>query len=530
MKFSSIRIALLSATAMCLYNLSFAQSLSDNALLFSRTVPGGSARIQGLGGAQTALGGDYSSALSNPAGLGMFNHSEFTFSPGLNILNTKTNYSGNSNATGNTVFNIPGISLIVHPVSTKTSGFLGGSFGVTVNRINDLNQSFSYQGTNSKSSLVDYFLYNSYDKNGNPLDPNSMTYNQNSGPGDNFYSITALGYNNYLTDYDSASNSYYSPLTPLANETRTELQKETVQRKGAQYQVSIAYGGNFSDKLYFGFSVGLTSIRYTLSQSFTESNFSYSEEPGYNPINDYRVDESLSIRGSGVNLTAGLIYRPVDAVQFGASIVTPTYYQITDTYNATVSTNWNNFDYYGDRSLILNNLQPATFDQPLVSNYSLTTPFKANAGLTVFVGKYGFITGDAEFVNYSNAKYADTSLYGISYADDNSEIKSTFTHVINYRVGGEFRKDIFRARLGYNLLADPYAASNGVDRKIQNFSGGVGIKNKKYSVDLTSIYSQSNNIRVPYPGFQGPGPGNGNQPPQLTLSNLNFVVTVGFSF
>ncbi len=49
----------------------FSQSFVDNALLFSRTVPGGSARIQSIGGAQVSLGGDYSSAFSNPAGLGM---------------------------------------------------------------------------------------------------------------------------------------------------------------------------------------------------------------------------------------------------------------------------------------------------------------------------------------------------------------------------------------------------------------------------------------------------------------------------
>ena len=44
-----------------------AQGYVESALLFSRTRPGGSARIQGAGGAQIALGGDYSSALSNPA-------------------------------------------------------------------------------------------------------------------------------------------------------------------------------------------------------------------------------------------------------------------------------------------------------------------------------------------------------------------------------------------------------------------------------------------------------------------------------
>src|SRR5689334_11005278 len=70
----------------------FAQDFIDNALLFSRTRPGGSARIQALGGAQTSLGGDYSSGFSNPAGLGMFNRSEFTITPSVNFSKISSNY------------------------------------------------------------------------------------------------------------------------------------------------------------------------------------------------------------------------------------------------------------------------------------------------------------------------------------------------------------------------------------------------------------------------------------------------------
>src|SRR5690606_21811866 len=49
------------------------------ALLFSQYNYKGTARIQGIGGAQVSLGGDLSSALSNPAGLGFYNRSEFSF-------------------------------------------------------------------------------------------------------------------------------------------------------------------------------------------------------------------------------------------------------------------------------------------------------------------------------------------------------------------------------------------------------------------------------------------------------------------
>ncbi|SDY76054.1 hypothetical protein [Hymenobacter psychrophilus] len=60
----------------------FAQYQAD-ALRFSQSQPVGTARTLGLGGATAAVGGDYGSVLVNPAGLGMFQRSEFSFSPGF---------------------------------------------------------------------------------------------------------------------------------------------------------------------------------------------------------------------------------------------------------------------------------------------------------------------------------------------------------------------------------------------------------------------------------------------------------------
>src|SRR6478609_10190723 len=92
----------------------FSQGFVENALLFSRTKPGGSARIQAMGGAQVALGGDYSSALANPAGLGMYNRSEFTFSPAINTYNTEAEHLGTNSSNSKSVFNIPGLSYVHH--------------------------------------------------------------------------------------------------------------------------------------------------------------------------------------------------------------------------------------------------------------------------------------------------------------------------------------------------------------------------------------------------------------------------------
>jgi hypothetical protein len=57
-----------------------------DALRYSQIYPGGTARSTAMGGAFGALGGDFYSASLNPAGLGVYRSSEFTFTPELLLI------------------------------------------------------------------------------------------------------------------------------------------------------------------------------------------------------------------------------------------------------------------------------------------------------------------------------------------------------------------------------------------------------------------------------------------------------------
>ena len=333
-----------------LLSLGFAatgQDFVDNALLFSRTKPTGSARIQALGGTQVSLGGDYSSAFSNPAGLGMYNRSEFTFSPGLTMNDMSSTYLGNKTSGSKSMINIPGLSFVYHHESGKQSGFLGGGFGLSVTRTNDFNREFRYRGTNSDNSIIDYFIDDAYG-----LNPESFLWQPNEDPGDNFRSLTGMAYNNFLIEdfLENGRYAYRSVLSPLPEEpgfpaeVRTVDQEEISESKGSQYQWSISYGANFNDNLFIGAGLGITSIRYKISQIFRESNFRYSEDAEYQPVDNFNTNEYYDIRGSGVNFTVGAIYRPLDFLQIGASLVTPSFYKLTDTYSARITSEWNYFN------------------------------------------------------------------------------------------------------------------------------------------------------------------------------------------
>lgn len=499
----------------------FSQGFVENALLFSRTKPGGSARIQGMGGAQVALGGDYSSALANPAGLGMFNRSEFTFSPGLNFYTSESGHLGNNDSDSKTVLTIPGVSLVWNKPA-ENGKFLGGSFGISLSRINDFQNSFQYGTNTSDPSIIDYFV-----QDANAIGSSTADFENNVYGGD---IRTQLAYYNFLVEdssyYSGSPQKYFSLLGTYPDDPddiRHFNRVGNVDIKGAQYQLSLAYGGNVSDQFFFGGSVGVTTLRYRFKSLYRESNYSFELSPSYNPLDYLQLEETIDVEGSGINLTLGVIWRPVNFVQIGASLLTPTFYALTDTYTATLKTQWNNFDYYGDGSRFLNSESDRI--EPLISEYNITTPLKFSTGIAFFVGKYGFITGDVEFINYGKSKYSSDTP-DVSFNPENNEIRSSFTDVINTRVGAELRYDVFRIRGGYALQANPYEQGVSTTNYKQNtISFGAGLRFDKFFIDVAWLQATGKSVFNVYGFSDGTGP-------ITTLKNTltSTMITAGFNF
>jgi len=466
-------------TAMLLSEMAAAQSFTETALLFGRIKPAGSARIMGMGGAQTSLGGDYSSAYSNPAGLGMFNKSEFSISPGFNSSKINSEYLGNPLSDSKTNLHIPSLGFVFQNEQDGRNGFLSGAFAVSYSRINNFNQNFSYEGLNDNTSVIDYFLQDATGLQSDSFLPD----------GNNFNSPTGLAYNNYLIGEETILDPNADPTQYFTDVQGKPFQAERVQTQGAQNQWSFSYGANFNDKFFIGGGVGFTTLRF-------ETQKRYSENFSDGPLSDLTLDENLSIRGSGINATGGFIYRPLEILQLGVSYTSPTLYKLTDVYNATMNTSWDDWDYFGDGSQILGN--ESEFTDDVISEYDLRTPGRLNLGATVFFQKYGFLSADVELVNYSGAKYS-SSVSGISYNSDNENIKTLYQSTVNYKIGGEFRYESYRIRAGFSYMPDPFRSQqNDVSRDITSISGGLGYRAKKFYVDAAVVFTQGNSSYRPY--------------------------------
>ena len=246
-----------------------------------------------MGGSQIALGGDYSSNLSNPAGLGMYNRSEVTLTPAMSFYDTQAEYLDNVDKDSKSAFNIPGLSFVFH-MPRERNGFVGGSFGISMSRTNDFNRSISYHGTNRDNSIIDYFID----------DANGATTEQfDEFTGYQYNTPTGLAYFNYLIgpadiiDPSFPDDEYFTDVSTIPD------QAEVLDSKGSSNQWSFSYGANYKDMLFFGGGIGVTGLHYELNKSYSEAF----DDPYFN---DLALQESLEIKGTGLNATVGAIVRP----------------------------------------------------------------------------------------------------------------------------------------------------------------------------------------------------------------------------
>ena len=477
----------------------FAQDETD-ALRYSQLQFGGSARTLGIGGANVALGADYGSTSSNPAGLGLYQKSEIQLSPGVGIgsgdglmINpstpgTATQLSQNANS-----FHLGGSAVFSGRRNRQNTdrAWKGGAFAIGFTRVADFNAGSNYQATLPDSRSL-------FQRLREPRTPlvgtgNGSLTEQYDTQG--YYNLDGLAFGAFLTDTISRrvnGQRQYSLLT----QTRRGLvgQGEQITNTGSMSQFDLAYGGSYRDKLYIGLGLGIVSSNFRQRRDFTET-----EADASTLINNYTLRDEVQTAGTGLNARLGFIYRFSDVVRIGGSVQTPTWMNLTDTYSSTIVAN---FDALNGQQAFQNNVSTGTNQYA----YKITTPFRANGGVAVTVGKYGFLTGDIEYVGYQQARLNsdpnNTLGDNASFASTNSYIAQTYDKAINLRFGGEARIDIFRVRLGFARYGSPYNKAY-VNPSFTNldqnyYTVGLGVRQGNFFLDLAGVYTRYNTYYSPY--------------------------------
>ena len=481
-------IAILVSSSVAL----FAQEPAD-ALRYSWTTQSGTARQQGIGGAMGALGGDLSSTFTNPAGLGFYKTGDFVISPGFGFLNNKSTYYNTKTSDSKSNFILGTTGFVFGRGASSNRKVKGTAFSIAVNRTADFNSNIEYRGSQNQSSYSQKFLEEI--QNNGDKEANSVASNYPFG--------TSLAFNTYWIDTvggGSSGNYQFQTRAPIATGL---LQQNTIHAKGGITELAIAGAGNLSDKFYYGITLGVPFLNYKRSSEFLEADAT--ENPD-NQFNYASYSEELKTTGIGLNLKAGIIFKPVDALRLGLSFHSPTYYTMEDKYTSSVTA-----DTEGNQGLLTQKsteLDGGSLD----FKYTLLTPYRIIASAAYVLSSVedvtkqkGFITADIEFINYKASSYhTDPSNESNDDAtknylkDLNKAIDNAYKGTVNVRLGGELKFNTYMVRAGVAYYGNPYKNINGEKGNNLQLTGGLGYRNKGIFIDLAYVHNMKKDINSPY--------------------------------
>ena len=482
-----------------------AQETYENAKLAGEDL-NGTARYVGMGGAMEALGADISTIGSNPAGIGLFRHSNVSLSAGLLMQSDGKEFSNGKK-------------------TNLSFDQIGGVYTTRTGQKSFLNFGFNYH----KSKNFDYILNAAGSLNGSSQNKQSyikgILANENSGGffvlkdknGKNVGYVEAPSPNNpspnVASTWSQIDYLYWNSLIPGSTGTYNyeKATGYTLDRAHTGYigNYDFAVSGNLNDRVYLGLTFGMKDVNY---KGYSEYRENLNNNPGV------LVRDERKVTGSGFDITAGVIVRPVAESPFriGAYVKSPTWYDLT-TSNTT--------------GLVY--AQGTKNKESYISNsydFKMWTPWKFGFSLGHTIGNNIALGATYEYENYANINsrvnnggyydYYYDQYYESSIPDKNmnAHTKEVLKGVSTLKLGIEYKPvSNVALRAGYNYVSamyvnnaqkDPGLASLGTSYssttdytnwgEINRFTLGVGYQVKKFNIDLAYQYSAQKGSFAPF--------------------------------
>lgn len=498
--------------------ISFSQSPED-ALRLSWFQQRGTARNQAIGGAMVSLGGDASASHVNPAGLAFFKTSDFILTPGLQFGKGKSSFRGTNNTgTSQTAF------------SLGTSGFVFGGFGqkaknsfaITVTQHANFNYTSGYKGLNDYSSfgepLADEFA------------SSNLTIDQALAYTSSISIPTRMSLYTYLVDTVTVNGS---PQVIARSENPAMREQENrVESSGGITEINLGWGTEISKKFMAGISLGVNIVKQERRTYFHESD---ATENTNNDFSFLTYDETVTIKGYGLNFRGGLIYRPKEYIRLGLAVHSPTWMPLKETLSSGFAADLENLFGAGNGYDSVGISTITGGGQESETEYTLNSPTRIMiSGSYVFRevedirNQKGFITADIEYTNYKWLNYGPydgdvDNFTKVPFEPYNEAIDALYKGTFNFRIGGELKFKTIMARAGFAYYTSPYKDQELKARKMFA-SAGLGYRNKGVFVDLTYVQRLNKNVDFPY----RVNPPRANTFADLKDNGGNVILTVGF--
>lgn len=342
---------------LLVYSLSPIASGQDVQRFSERQVMG-TARYVGMGGAMTAIGGDPSAVLDNPAGLGLYRRSEIMLTIDETI--DKTQQSSENQYTRSR-FAAPQIAAIwALGNMQKQRGLIFSNFMISSHRLANFNRDVVVKGQGmgmletmcyKTDGLAEQYLQNK------PWDDSEIGW------------LSILGYEAYLID--PLEDDLWAPAVEFTDGTLS------ISETGNYDQYTLSWAGNISHQWYVGVNLNIPTLSYTKRVSHTETD----------RINSAELKSLYHLSGLGIGGSVGLIYRPIQAIRVGASFHIPT------TMSLSVQTESDMYSKVSGQSCEV--LTPASG----VVSTKIASPLRSSVSLAGQIGNEGLIAVQYDYTH-----------------------------------------------------------------------------------------------------------------------------------
>ena len=406
----------------------------------------GTARYVGMGGAMTAIGGDPSAAIDNPAGLGLYRRSEISVTIDESIDNTQQ--AGSNDTYQRARFSAPQITAIwAWGKSNKQRGLVYNNFLFSYNRFANFNRDIVVNGSGMR--MVPTICNITNDKGG------VSEGNLQNLPWDNeeIGWLSILGYEAYLIN--PIGNSQWEPAVEFTDGSLS------ISETGISDQYTLSWAGNINNQWYIGVGLNIPTINYTKHVTMVETN----------RTNYAELKSMFHVSGVGVSGSVGLIYRPIRALRVGASLQTPTVMnlsrQTTGDMYSTIA---------GQRYEILT-------PESGVMDIEIASPLRTSVSIAGQIGKIGLI---AVQYDYAHSKEME-DMHTLRIGAEAQAYRGLF-----FNAGYVYESSFMRGEepkwlLGYNEIRTDmdyrYTAAT------QYASAGIGYRCDKVVAQLAYQYS-----------------------------------------
>lgn len=408
----------------------------------------GTARYVGMGGALDALGADISTISSNPAGIGLFRHSDIRMSLGL-VSQQDAKKFGGVNPT-NISFDQIGF---VWSNRTGASTYL--NFGFNYHKSRNFSQIIAASNSFAPSVEVKDDKGNVKGFKGSGQNIQTVIKDQKGllNDNDDTYSQIDAMYCSLITDKTT--------IYPLIA-SGFDFTKGT---KGYIGNFDFNFSGNSNNRIFWGITLGIHRVSYEAYTSYNESLIPGQKYPfGTSPKGAGINYDDRTIKGHGIDVKAGVIVRPIEESPFriGLSLSSPTWYRLK-THNETeayvdnqTSRCWEDYEF--------------KYSTPWVVGVSLGHTIENMLALGLSYNYTIFSSADMRYL--TNSGYSGDESRSDTQMNDEIGASLRGTHTL--KVGAELKPDpAFAVRIGYNFISSPYRSDDEAYRNQKVYSPGV---------------------------------------------------------